>query len=64
MLSTLKARASVSVGSSGSIESIFLEYGGSGYSVEPNVLISVPTDFNSTSGYEQAYATAKLLPEL
>ena len=60
MLSTLKARASVSVGSSGSIESIFLEYGGSGYSVEPNVLISVPTDFNSTSGYEQAYATAKI----
>ena len=23
-------------------------------------MISVPTDFNSTSGYEQAYATAKI----
>ena len=60
MLSTQKARASAVYNSDGSIGSISVEYGGSGYVIEPDVSISIPSDFNSSTGYEQAYATAKI----
>ena len=61
MLATQKARASVIIGSDKSIQSIALEFGGAGYLMEPEVLISIPSDPNSSvGGYEQAFASAKI----